>query len=200
MVDIGCGTGFVVRWLSAFGDLGPDVELAGVDLNAPLAREAQRLADAESLPARFLAADAFAMREPVTVYVSTGTLHHFRGPDLERLFGLHEREGTFAFAHFDFQPSPLAALGAWVFHVARMREPLARHDGVLSAVRAYGGDTLVSAARRGAPGFLSGIYGCTLGPLPLPRAFHCVVGVRPPLRDAFARRLGRRASRLRDLR
>src|SRR5215216_3846286 len=31
IVDIGCGTGFVIRWLAASGSLGDDVELMGVD-------------------------------------------------------------------------------------------------------------------------------------------------------------------------
>src|ERR1041384_1946327 len=33
IVDIGCGTGFVVRWLAASGSLGDDVEIIGVDFN-----------------------------------------------------------------------------------------------------------------------------------------------------------------------
>ncbi len=43
IVDIGCGTGFVIRWLSAKGSLGNDVELLGVDFNVALVNEAQRL-------------------------------------------------------------------------------------------------------------------------------------------------------------
>src|SRR5215813_4545725 len=33
IVDIGCGTGFVIRWLAKQGRLGPDVQLTGVDFN-----------------------------------------------------------------------------------------------------------------------------------------------------------------------
>jgi SAM-dependent methyltransferase len=196
VVDIGCGTGFVVRWLAAFADLGQDVELSGVDLNGALVAEARRLAAVEGLRVSFAAADAFALSERPTIWMSTGILHHFRGPGLVRFFASHEPTGADAFAHFDFQPSRWAAAGSWLFHAARMREPLARHDGVVSALRAHPGQVLLSAARSGAPGFACGIYSARLWRLPIPRAFHTLVGVRPALREAFLRQLGRRAQRL----
>jgi len=60
-----------------------------------------------------------------------------------------------AFAHWDIVPSRWSTLGAWVFHRARMREPLSRHDGVLSARRAHPAPVLVAAAAAGAPGYLA---------------------------------------------
>jgi hypothetical protein len=77
-----------------------------------------------------------------------------------------------------------------------MRLPLARHDGVASAIRAHGADELVSAARAGAPGFVSGMYGTRLWKLPLPRIMHTVVGIRPAYRTALVQALGSRADRL----
>jgi SAM-dependent methyltransferase len=196
VVDVGCGTGYVLRWLAARGGLDDDVELVGADLNLALVEEARRLAVAEALRVRFVAADVFRLEEPATVFLSTGVVHHFRGAALAGFFGRHEQPSARAFAHFDFQPSPLAPFGSWLFHAARMREPLARHDGVLSAVRAHGGKALLAAARRGAPGFLCGVYGTRLGPLPIPRSLHTLVGLRPDHREAFVRQLGRRAGRL----
>lgn len=196
VVDIGCGTGFVIRWLAARGGLGDDVALTGVDLNAALVEEARRLAAAEGLPARFHAANAFRLVEPATVYLTTGVVHHFRGAALADFFREHDRPPTQAFAHFDFQPSVLAPFGSWLFHAARMREPLAKHDGVLSAIRAHPGRVLVEAARAGAPGFLSALYSTRLYFLPIPRSFHTLVGIRRQHRDAFGRRLGGRAARL----
>jgi SAM-dependent methyltransferase len=196
VVDIGCGTGYVVRWLAARAGLGGDVELVGVDLHRALVDEARRLASVEGLGVRFVAADAFAMDEPASVYLTTGVVHHFRGRRLAEFFRRHDREGTQAFAHFDFQPSPLAALGAWLFHAVRMREPLARHDGVLSAVRAHSGQALLEAAAELAPAFVVALYSTRLGSLPIPRSFNTVVGLRPWLRDGFRRHLGRRAARL----
>lgn len=199
VVDVGCGTGYVVRWLAARGGLGEDVELVGADYNAALVGEAERLARLEGLRCGFVTANAFALRAPASVFLTTGVLHHFRGDALRRFFESHERPTAQAFAHFDFQPTPWAGLGAWLFHAIRMREPLARHDGVVSAQRAHPAATLLAAAKQGAPGFLRGIYGARLAPLPVPRTFYSLVGIRPALREAFLAALGRRRPRLGEL-
>ena len=52
VVDVGCGVGYVVRWLAATSALGAGVELTGVDLNATLVGAAIRLAERESLNCR----------------------------------------------------------------------------------------------------------------------------------------------------
>jgi hypothetical protein len=132
----------------------------------------------------------------VAVYMSTGVLHHFRDAGLAEFVRSQDRPGTHAFVHFDFQPSPLAVPGAWVFHVARMREPLSRHDGVLSAQRAHDAATLLAAAHAGAPAFRAGIFGARLWGLALPRVFHALVGLRPELADGFTTLLGRRRARM----
>lgn len=197
IVDIGCGTGYVIRWLAAYGDLGPDVELLGVDFNPALVAEARRLTALESLQCSFEVADAFALEKPGAVYLSTGVLHHFRGDaSLAAFFGQHEQPEAHAFLHFDFQPSFYAAPGSWLFHVLRVREPLARHDGVVSALRVHNGDSLLRAARAGAPGFVSGVYGARLFGTPIRRVFHTLVGVRPALVGDFRAALGPRARAL----
>jgi SAM-dependent methyltransferase len=196
VVDIGCGTGFVVRWLAANGSLGDDVELIGADFNVALVHEAQRLAEVEKLPCAFVVANAFRLEHAAAVYLSTGILHHFRGRGLVELLGRHNRRETRAFVHFDFHPSPMAPLGSWLFHAVRMREPLARHDGVLSAVRAHKSRDLLDAARTAAPDFVSAIYGTRLWGLPIPRVFHALVGVRPDYRESFLRHMGGRVASL----
>ncbi|HKB33221.1 MAG TPA: methyltransferase domain-containing protein [Candidatus Dormibacteraeota bacterium] len=151
VVDVGCGTGYVLRWLAKFGALGQDVELIGVDFNRDLVEEAARLAAEEGLDTRFEHGDALRRDEGADVYISTGVLHHI---ELEKLAGFFERQRDGqAAVHFDFRPSRLAWLGSWVFHQLRMRHPLSRHDGVVSALRAYPPETLLRAARRGLPGF-----------------------------------------------
>jgi SAM-dependent methyltransferase len=151
VVDIGCGTGYVLRWLAKFGALGQDVELIGVDFNRDLVEEAARLAAEEGLDTRFEHGDALSRDEGADVYISTGVLHHI---ELEKLAGFFERQRDGqAAVHFDFRPSRLAWLGSWVFHQLRMRHPLSRHDGVVSALRAYPPETLLRAARQGLPGF-----------------------------------------------
>ncbi|ABF43740.1 Methyltransferase type 11 [Candidatus Koribacter versatilis Ellin345] len=200
VVDVGCGTGFAIRWLAARGDFGPDVELIGADFNPELIAEARRLASAENLPCRFVLADAFRLPEPGHIFVTTGVVHHFRGDALRSFFAQHEQPESQAFFHFDFQPGPLAPIGSRFWHWLRMRTALARHDGVLSAVRAYTASELTSAARAGTSNFLIGMYGQKIWSTPLPRVFHTLVGFRPELREPFLHALGVRAGRMGELR
>ena len=196
VVDIGCGIGYVVRWLAARTDLPDNVELIGVDFNPALIAEAQSLAEQEGLRCSFTVANAFQMTEPASVYLSTGVLHHFRGDSLRQFFIQHNRPETLAFAHFDFQPSIFAPIGAWFFHLVRMREVLARHDGVASAIRAHTGATLLEAARSGTDGILTAMFSTHLWKTPVPRVMHAVVGIRPEFQSALIDHLGPSAARL----
>jgi len=200
VVDIGCGSGYALRWLAARGRLGHDVELIGVDFNPALIAEARRLAELERLDCEFLLADAFRLPHPGHIFLTTGVIHHFRGDALRAFFAQHEQPKAQAFLHYDFQPGWLAPFGSWFWHRVRMRTKLAQHDGVLSTVRAHSAQTLCEAARAGAPGFLSGMYGTKIWNTPIPRIFHTLVGIRPDLRDDFLRALGVRARRMGELR
>ncbi|GAA4452547.1 methyltransferase domain-containing protein [Phytohabitans houttuyneae] len=183
VVDVGCGLGYVLRWLAAHRPLGPDVELVGVDLNRHLVAHAADLAAAEGLPCRFVAGDAFAPGVAVDggtpcVMVSSGLLHHLPAGALPSFFAAQNRLGVAAFAHWDVRPGPWSTLGAWVLHAARMREPVSRHDGVLSVRRAHPAAALLEAARAGAPGYE---VACADGPAWLPRPLDVlrpVTGVR----------------------
>ncbi len=196
LVDVGCGTGYVLRWLAAQGDLGDDVELIGADYHPALVGEAMRLARLEDLNASFRVVNAFRLDPPATLYLSTCVIHHFRGASLDQFFRCHESPETKAFVHIDFQPSPIAPFGSWLFHAVRMRDPLAKHDGVVSAIRAHPGSELLRASREGASGFVRAMYGTRMGFLPIPRAFHSLIGLRPEYRDAFLQAIGPRRSRL----
>jgi hypothetical protein len=176
------------------------VELVGADYNAALIQEAQRLAQQEQLRVKFLHANAFRLEEAASVILSTGVLHHFRGQELYSFFSGHERTNTKAFVHFDFQPSPLAHIGSWLFHAARFSEPLAKHDGVVSAIRAHNSETLVNAAKAGAPSFQATMFSTRLWFLPIPRSFHVLLGLRPTYREAFVSALDKRAERLAEWR
>ena len=196
VVDVGCGIGYTVRWLAARTALAEEgVELVGMDLNSALIKEAQRLADAENLRCRFVHGDAFSRANSGHIYLSTRVLHHFRGEELANFFRRHELPETQGFLYYDFQPSFLAAPGSWFFHVVRMRTGLARHDGVLSAVRVHSAETLVETARAASPGFACGMYGRRIWRTPLPRVFHTLVGLRRELIPEFRRALGRRGGR-----
>ena len=194
IVDVGCGLGYVVRWLALRGALGPDVQLVGVDYNEKLVSCARSAAELEGLRCEFFVANAFQLDEPASIYLSSGVLHHFRGDDLEAFFA--KQDSAMGFLHFDILPTWLAPIGAWIFHQARMRVALARHDGVLSARRAHSADTLLLAARSGCPSMAVGMYDGIAQRLPLTRIFQCVVGCSPGLEAAMRQRLAAHASRL----
>lgn len=182
LVDVGCGLGHVVRWLAWHRPLGP-VELIGCDLNGALVRAASRLAEAERLDCTFLAQDAFALADPAHVVISTGFVHHLRGPDL--VAALARQSGAAAVVHWDIAPGPLTGLGARVFHLARMHEPLARHDGVVSALRAHDDATLVAAVRAGLPHHVPALLDRSPGRNVLTAVLRPVLGLRPELVDPF---------------
>jgi len=201
LVDLGCGLGFVLRWIARRAALGPDVTLTGADYNAAFGRAARRLAAQESLPCRFVTGNAFRLAAPdiaggTVVFASTGVLHHFRGASLAELFAQHRACGAAAAVHFDIKPTVIAPVGAWIFHQARMREPLARHDGTLSAVRAHRDDTLLEALATGAPAMRRMVWDGAAGALRLARIMHAVVGVSPAYEGAFRSALGADARRL----
>jgi SAM-dependent methyltransferase len=200
VVDLGCGMGFIVRWLAANGDIGADrgdVELVGADYNLALLEGAKRLADEEALPVKFVAANAFELDDaPADIVMSTGVLHHFRGRGLDELFANHERSSTVAFLHADIRPSVFSPPGSWVFHQARMREPLAKFDGYWSAVRAHDAQTLRKAVATSAPSFALGMVDAKITSLlAILRIFQVAVAVRRPHVDALVqsyKHLGRR--------
>lgn len=195
VVDIGCGTGYAIRWLAHCRELPGDVELTGVDYNRALVEEARRLAGLEKLTCNFEVANAFRLDRPAAVLMSTGVLHHFRDDGLAAFLGQHAAGPARAFVHFDFQPTPVAVPGAWAFHVLRMTLPIAHHDGVLSAARAHPAATLLAAARPLSTRFRLGMFGRRIAGY-LPRVFQTLVGLEPGLVPAFEEALGRRAARL----
>ncbi|MFJ5552173.1 class I SAM-dependent methyltransferase [Streptomyces sp. NPDC093225] len=194
LVDIGCGLGYLVRRLAATGALGTDVELVGVDLDAALVGRAEQLAREEALDCRFVHGNAFALPEAATVYVSTGVLHHFRGPALAEFFRAQAASPAQAFCHYDIAATRLAPIGAWIFHRARMRHPLGRHDGVVSAQRAHDDETLLRAAD--VPGMRPLLYEPRGAANPFCTTLRPVIGVRPHLEAPLRQALGRAARRL----
>jgi SAM-dependent methyltransferase len=202
LVDLGCGLGFILRWIARRGALGPDVTLLGADYNAAFSRAARRLAAQESLPCRFVTGNAFRLAAQgvtaggTTVFTSTGVLHHFRGAGLAELFAQHAACDAAAAVHFDIKPTVIAPIGAWIFHQARMREPLARHDGTLSAVRAHPDDTLLEALATGAPALRRMVWDGAAGALRLARIMHAVVALSPAYEAPFRRALGAHERRL----
>lgn len=197
VVDIGCGLGYVVRHLADSGALGPDAELIGVDYNRSLLGAAQRLAELESLPCRFIRGNAFDLDLDATVFISSGVIHHFEASELADFFARQRAAGAQAVMHFDVAPSRLSPIGAWLFHWARMREPLARHDGVRSALRAHLDDTLVDAVRSGVPEWAPLLFDATTDRPPWLNVMRPIIGMDPAKVDRFQSVLGPLAGRLR---
>lgn len=219
VVDVGCGTGYALRWLATYGNLGDDVQLVGADYNVALIREAARLAQAEDLSCRFEVANAFDLDRPGHIFYSVGVVHHFRGDNLARFFQQQMTSTSMAFVHFDIKQSWLAAFGSWLFHIARMRQPIARHDGVLSARRAHSSEELIKAARSGdmnhepegadqkkkadpcqrqLPGvnWTVGLFDEDHSWLPIMRVMHGVVAMRAELVAPLHKELGQERHRL----
>ena len=190
IVDVGCGLGFVLRWLAAHGGFGDDVELIGCDYNASLVNLAQTLAEEERLACKFVVENAFRLDVGATIFTSTGVIHHFRGEELSRFLSRQVAVDPAAFVHADIKPSYLAPLGSWIFHEARMREPLARHDGVLSALRAHSGARLLQAANGACPEFASSLFDGRRELLPILHVMQALVGIRRELLPSFATQLG----------
>jgi 2-polyprenyl-3-methyl-5-hydroxy-6-metoxy-1,4-benzoquinol methylase len=190
IVDVGCGLGFVVRWLAAYGALGSDVSLIGCDYNSAFVQLAQELADEEQLACRFVVANAFQLAAKASIFISTGVIHHFRDANLVRFLAQQAAAGPCAFVHADIKPTYLAPLGSWIFHEARMREPLARHDGLLSALRAHPGERLIEAASSACPEFAAALFDGQRERLPILRVMQLLVGVRRELSSAFLEQLG----------
>lgn len=163
VVDLGCGSGYVLRWLSHHPSLA-DVELVGVDHDRGLVDWAGRLARADRCRAEFVEGDALApgvaIEDPgATIVISSGVLHHIASADLAAFFAAHEAVGVAGFAHYDPEPGWLTNAGSWLFHRARMREAVSRHDGNLSMRRAHPAAVLLSAVAEGAPGYTAGCVG-----------------------------------------
>lgn len=190
VVDLGCGSGFVVRWLAAHVD-DPDVELVGVDLEATLVDEARRLAEIEQLRCRFEVGDALDPQVAASIVVSTGVLHHLRGEALDRFFAAHDRPSLQGFVHLDFQPSPLAGAGAWLFHRTRARLAVSRHDGVVSARRSHDRVRLAEAVRAIEPAFEVRALPARVRATPFPCVLTTLVGARPGLWPAVRQGLPR---------
>ncbi len=195
VVDVGCGLGYVVRWL-ARSHPDDDIQWLGVDLNKALVTGARRLAGEEGLQCQFRHANAFTLEQSAHVFLSSGVIHHFRGDGLRSFFAEQRYQEPFAFMHFDIQPSWASPVGAFLFHRARCQEALCRHDGYCSAIRAHTGDVLLDAARDPEEKFNVRLFDNNERLIPVFRVMHALVGIRRELDDAWCTALGSNARRL----
>ncbi len=198
VVDVGCGLGYLVRYFAHTRSLGHDVNVVGFDFNQTLLSAARDLAAIEGLEAEFIAGDAFQLDRAATVFISSGVIHHFGADELPDFFARQYAAGAKGCFHFDVAPTPLTPLGAWLFHWARMREPLARHDGVRSALRAHDDAALATGLKRGAPEWAPLLFDAVGRRMAVLNVMRPIVGMDPDLVGPYRAALGRLSSRLAD--
>jgi SAM-dependent methyltransferase len=187
VVDVGCGLGYVLRWLAAHNVLEEDIILVGVDFNQALIQHAQKLATIENLSVQFTVSNAFQLNEKADIFISSGVLHHFSIEELHQFYTTQAKCTPLAFAHFDPQSSWATPLGSFLFHFARMRTSLARYDGWLSAAKAHSGKVLEEAARRQTEELSLYRYHPEISWFPLLRTITGVIGIIAEAQDDFER-------------
>lgn len=195
IADVGCGIGYVVRWMAKHWP-DPDIEWLGFDYNAALIGAAQALARHEELSCDFIVGNAFRLEEPVHIYMSTGVIHHFRGESLHGFFAQQRATDAAALIHFDIQPSWLSPFGAFIFHYARFAEPLGQHDGWCSARRAHSGSKLLTAATDPSGEWLSTLFDHHDSIIPVFRVMQAVLSLRADLVEDVVARIDFNRSRL----
>jgi SAM-dependent methyltransferase len=189
VVDVGCGIGYVLRWLSKHQILKDDISLMGVDFNETLIQQAQKLAISETLDVQFKVANAFELDEPADIFLSSGVLHHFQKDMLPQFFSQQGECKPLAFAHFDPQYNWATPIGSFLFHFSRMRTSLARYDGWLSAARAHPCSTLDQAARTQIHHMTLFRYNPPIKYFPLIRTMTGIIGIHPPASSLFEKNL-----------
>ena len=189
LVDIGCGIGYVLRWIAAHDILKDDIFLVGVDFNKALIEQARKLAQSENLDVQFYVANAFDLDEPADLFISSGVLHHIQREQLPTFFEQQAQCEPLGFAHFDPQYSWATPVGSFLFHFSRMRTPLARYDGWLSAVRAHPALVLNRAAKNQIKSLDLFRYNPPISWFPLLRTMTGLVGIHPKASTDFEQNL-----------
>lgn len=146
LLDVGTGTADIpAAARSQLARRGVDVEVIGIDSSEPLLRGTRRVlqgavaGDARALPIADNAAD---------VVTCSQLLHHFFGPDLERLIAELDRVSRGWVILSDLQRSWVATGGFWLASSALRFHEVTRVDGMTSVLRGFQPDELEPLIRR----------------------------------------------------
>jgi SAM-dependent methyltransferase len=154
LLDIGTGLGDIPRAAERMAQrmakrtaAGTDVALTtiGVELVPALARAASASCT------HALAADAMALPfadGSIDVVTCSQVLHHFDGPEADRLLQECTRVARSAVVIGDLRRSWFAVAGLWAASFLLRFHPVSRHDGIVSILRGFTRDELQSLVER----------------------------------------------------
>ena len=140
ILDVGCGSGDIALAVAArLRRDGHTPRIICADLHRPILTAARRHIGA-ALPCDYLCADGLRLPLPgraVDLVLCSATLHHFPQAEATRLLGELGRVARGAVLVSDLARGWLTYLGACALTAIATRNPVTRHDGVVSALRAY---------------------------------------------------------------
>lgn len=146
LLDIGTGLGDIPRAAQRMAARMPvPMTTIGVELVPVLARAASAACT------HALAADAMALPfadDSIDIVTCSQVLHHFDGPDADRLLQECTRVARHAVIVGDLRRSWLAVAGLWTASFLLRFHPVSRHDGIVSILRGYTRDELRLLAER----------------------------------------------------
>jgi SAM-dependent methyltransferase len=151
VLDVGCGDGDTARVLAAWGRArGIDVRITGLDLHRQTAAIARRrCADEDRIT--IVRGNALALPfddDAFDCAVLTLTLHHFDGEEQRRALTELGRVARHTAFVSELDRSWLNYFGARLMSATLWRlNPLTRHDGPISVLRAFTPEELVASAR-----------------------------------------------------
>lgn len=146
LLDVGTGIGDIPAAASRVAEReGVRLHTVGLELAPSLARAARARCSAT------LAADAMALPfadRSIDIITCSQVLHHFDDVPAARLLRECTRVARVAVIIGDLRRSWLAAAGLWVSSFALGFHPVSRHDGIVSILRGYTREELLTLTAR----------------------------------------------------
>ncbi|WP_310570168.1 methyltransferase domain-containing protein [Gemmatimonas sp.] len=150
LLDIGTGLGDIPRAAERMAQrMNADSAVALTTIGAELVPALARAASASCTHA--LATDAMALPfadGSIDIVTCSQVLHHFDGPEADRLLQECTRVARSAVIIGDLRRSWFAVAGLWAASFLLRFHPVSRHDGIVSILRGFTRDELQSLVER----------------------------------------------------